>query len=131
MIEAAVVVDSEGLPMHWHTPPGRSAVAIPDSRELWTVLWDNRQRLGGIAHTHPGAGVPVPSKEDLTTFAACEAALGRRVQWWIVTRDHARCFQWSGPDRLDYGPCGVSGEPAWIEELRARSYGRAVARRAS
>lgn len=125
MVEVAVVVDQEGLPLYWHLPPGRSALAIPDSRDLWDILWRYRERLGGVAHSHPGGGIPVPSKEDLTTFAACEAGLGRRLDWWILTRDHVRCFAWEGPGRLDYAPCRRTDEvPAWVEGLRLRSFGR-------
>lgn len=132
MIETAIVIDTDGQPLHWHLPPGRTAVAIPDSRELWDVIWKHRDHIAAIAHTHPGAGVPVPSKEDLTTFAACEAGLGRRLRWWIVTRNDARCYAWSGPGRLDYGTCRDSDElPDWIDDLRAESYGRNGARRAS
>ena len=123
MTEIAVVVDVDGSPLHWHLPPGRTAVAIPDSPELWEVLWRYRDRVAGIAHTHPGAGIPVPSKEDLTTFAACEAALGRRVRWWIVTRDHARCFRWGGPERLEYTTCEDAEDPPWLEALRTESFG--------
>lgn len=124
VIETAIVIDRDDLPVHWHLPPGRTAVAIPDSRELWNVLWKHRETLGGIAHTHPGGGIPVPSKEDLTTFAACEAGLGRRLRWWIVTRDNTRCYAWSGPGRLEYDTCRDSDEvPDWVDELRAESYG--------
>lgn len=131
MTEAAIVIDHDGRPVHWHLPPGRTAVAIPDSRDLWDVLWKHRDRVGAVAHTHPGAGIPLPSKEDLTTFAACEAALGKRLRWWIVTRSHARCYAWSGPERLDYEPCRDTDEdPEWIETLRAESYGLVNGRRA-
>lgn len=123
LTEIALVVDLDDAPLHWHLPPGRTAVAIPDSRELWDVLWTHRNRIGAVAHTHPGGGVPVPSREDLSTFAACEAGLGRRLQWWIVTRDHARCFRWCGPDRHEYGTCTATGEPDWIEALRSESFG--------
>ena len=94
MIEAALVFDREGRTLFWHLPPGRSAGSIPDTQDLWEVLWENRDRLGGVAHTHPWEGDALPSQTDVTTFAAVEAGLGRRLQWWVVTFNDAGCFKW-------------------------------------
>ena len=90
MLEAAAVIDTTGSLIHWHVPAGRSAVSLPDSRSLWSVLWDSRDRLAGVAHTHPGTGRPVPSWEDLTTFSACEAGLGVRLSWWRTALEGCR-----------------------------------------
>ncbi|MBI2569423.1 MAG: hypothetical protein HYV63_20605 [Candidatus Schekmanbacteria bacterium] len=107
MIEAACVLDDRGTVIHWHLPQGRTGAMLPDSRELWLVLWEHRSRLGAVAHTHPWTGEALPSATDVTTFAACEAALGRRLVWSIVTADQCACFSWLGPGRLDYAsvPC--------------------------
>ena len=102
MLEAAAVIDITGAPIHWHLPAGRTAVHLPDSRSLWEVLWESRSRLAGVAHTHPGAGLPVPSWEDLTTFSACEEGLGKRLDWWIATADQVRVFRWVGPTPYRY-----------------------------
>jgi len=102
MIEAAFVFDKDGNIIHWHLPPGRSAGYIPDSRDLWTVLWENRENLGGVAHTHPWHGRPGPSGTDVTTFSACEGALGALLIWPIVTFDQVQCFAFRGPDPHDY-----------------------------
>lgn len=122
MIEVALVFDLDGEVIHWHLPPGRSGGAIPDSRGLWEILWENRERLGGVAHTHPWNGRPGPSQTDVTTFAACEAALGKRLLWPIVTFDQVVSFEWVGPDPHAYGglsfcPFGVDN----LEELRNQS----------
>jgi hypothetical protein len=101
-MEAGLVFDGQGAPIHWHTPPDRTGVALPDSRALWEVLWENRHRLGGVAHTHPFCGPPAPSVTDLTTFAAVEAGLGQRLLWPIVTFTAVGYYVWFGPDRLDY-----------------------------
>jgi hypothetical protein len=69
-MEAGVVVDRAGLPLHWHIPEGRTAGALPDSALLWDVLWTRRHELAGFAHSHPGRGAPAPSTADLSTFAA-------------------------------------------------------------
>ena len=121
MLEAAVVIDLSGAPIHWHLPAERTAVHLPDSRSLWQVLWAERQRLAGVAHTHPGVGSPAPSWEDLTTFAACEAGLGRRLDWWIATMDQIRLFRWAGPSPHRYLGCPLTAPPAWLPQLRARS----------
>ncbi|MBT3219764.1 MAG: hypothetical protein HN348_11780 [Proteobacteria bacterium] len=118
MRETAVVIGSDGQVLYWHAPLKRTMVAIPDTRALWDVLWQHREQLLGVAHTHPG--IPAPSQEDLTTFAACEAGLGRRLKWWILTADRARCFAWKGPEKLTY--IGTKAHFAtWMAELRHRS----------
>ena len=121
MIEVALVFDTAGKTLYRHLPPGRSGGWIPDSRALWEVLWENRHRLGGVAHTHPWRGSASPSNTDITTFAAVEAALGKRLQWLIVTFSEVRTFEWQCPYRLSYrerstpNPLRVS-EVAWLRE---------------
>jgi hypothetical protein len=121
MIEAGVVVDLEGKPLHWHVPTGRTGTSIPDSRELWDVLWTNRERIAGFAHTHPGRGLPGPSHEDVTTFSAVELALGRRLDWWIATSDRVAVVRWRGPGNYDYGTEPLEVDPPWVAELRSHS----------
>lgn len=126
MREACVVLDRNGHPIHWHLPGDRTVCAIPDSRSLWDVIWENRERLGGIAHTHPGSGVPAPSHEDVTTFAAVEAALGRRLNWWIVSSDKYVLLHYV-KTKVEDPHSYVSSEipwipqPEWVEDLRRAS----------
>jgi plasmid maintenance system antidote protein VapI len=94
MIETAFVFDKDGSIIHWHLPPGRTGGSLPDSRGLWDIMWENREILGGVAHTHPWSGQPWPSMTDVTTFSACERALGRRLIWPIITFDRIECFRW-------------------------------------
>lgn len=124
MIEVALVFDKDGKPIHWHVPPGVSSGAIPDSRSLWDVLWENRKRLGGVAHTHPWNGIPVPSGTDETTWAAIEAGLGVRLWWPIVTMDNVRYYAWNEDGYKTQHVVDGSGGEHWddnIEELRRRS----------
>lgn len=121
MIEAGVVIDKQGNALHWHLPPGRNTGALPDSRDLWDVLWENRDTIAGFAHSHPGSGVTGPSSTDLTTFAAVEAGLGRRLVWWITSSDHLIALRWVGPGRLTYHSVNVDEEPEWVHELRRLS----------
>jgi len=120
MIEAGVVVTGWG-PMYWHLPKGRSGGSIPDSRKLWDVLWDLRQEAFlGFAHSHPGSGKPGPSMTDLTTFAAVELGLGRRLTWWIVNSDSMIGLQWEGPEKYDYNEFSVN-TPPWARKLMVLS----------
>lgn len=120
-IEAGVLVNLDCEPIYWHLPEGRHVGGLPDSRELWEVIWKQRDDLLGFAHSHPGGGEPIPSREDLTTFAVIESALGKRLVWWIASEDDFVELCWVGPDRLDYrkGPCMY--EPQWMSELRLLS----------
>jgi len=120
-IEAGVVLDLEGKPIFWHLPPGRTGGSLPDSSELWDVLWENRRRLSGFAHSHPGAGEPGPSYTDVTTFQAIESALGRRIDWWITSSDHVALFRWVGPDKYSYQGILMRTEPDWANRLRELS----------
>lgn len=90
MMEAGVVIDIHDQPIFWHVPTDRTGGSLPDSRQLWDVLWDAHQRgaLKGFAHTHPGSGVPGPSSTDIETFRAIEQALGRPLEWWITSHDN-------------------------------------------
>lgn len=132
MIEMALVFDKYGKPMHWHEPPGSSGVSIPDSRELWDILWASRVRLGGVAHTHPLSMLAAPSPEDVTTFRAIEDGLGRLLVWPIVTPSETRYWirniddHYCPADLLGAMPLMNSAErKAWIEttfELRNKSF---------
>lgn len=84
-IEVGVLISKSMDVIHWHLPTGRSVGELPDSRELWDVMWKNRFRLLGFAHSHPGIATPRPSTTDITTFAAIEAGLGVRLNWWILS----------------------------------------------
>lgn len=120
-MEAAVVLGWDWRPIHFHTPAGRTGGSLPDSHDLWSVIWENRRRVLGVAHSHPGSGMPAPSHEDVTTFSAVERGLGVRLIWPIVTLDSARAFVWQGPGPLAYGdwivPLDAAMQEAWINEL--------------
>jgi len=119
-LEAGVLLDFQGRPLYWHLPPNRTGGSLPDSRDLWEVFWENRHQLSGFAHSHP-MGMACPSHMDLTTFAAIEAALGRRLDWWIITPDHLVLTRWMGKDELSYKSLPVSQRPEWFAELLKNS----------
>jgi hypothetical protein len=117
-IETGVLISFDGHPIHWHLPPGRSCGYLPDSRDLWDIIWENRASLDGFAHSHPGFGIPSPSHEDVTTFAAVELALGRNLKWWITSANSTILLVRIGNN---YQPDFVSQEPNWIRKLRELS----------
>ena len=121
MLEAGVVLSLEGSPLYWHVPEGRTVGSLPDSRRLWEVLWHRRRDISGFAHSHPGATVVRPSHVDLTSFAAIEAAIGRRLVWPIVGARSMVRVRWGGPGRLDYRWLLAPREPVWTGELRRLS----------
>jgi len=102
LTENALVFDKEGKTLLWHLPEGCNEGYIPDSQDLWEFLWDNREIIGGVAHTHPWDGKAWFSRTDVTTWAACEKGLGIRLVWPVVTFTEVKQFIWVGPDRLDY-----------------------------
>ena len=67
--------------------PSQNCISVERDR-----IWSNRDRIGGVAHTHPWEGTTSPSSTDLTTFAAIEAGLGKRLYWPIVTMTHVEFF---------------------------------------
>jgi proteasome lid subunit RPN8/RPN11 len=123
-VETGALIDFDGEPIYWHTPNGRSGASLPDSRELWNIIWENRNKLLGFAHSHPGCGIPGPSYEDVTTFSAIELALGKRLVWWIVSCDGFVELVWIGPDELHYGIRPHKRRPSsysWVLKLRELS----------
>jgi hypothetical protein len=109
-VETALVFDDRGQTLHWHLPANRSAGYLPDSAFLWQFLWENRKHLGGVAHTHPWDGLAQPSATDLSTFAAIESGLGRRLIWPILTFTETVYAEWVGPGALAY----TVGYKSWV-----------------
>jgi hypothetical protein len=130
MREAGAVVNKSGEVIYWHVPNDRGIGALPDSRDLWDIIWENRVDIAGFAHTHPGSGTPQPSHTDLTTFAAIEAALGKRLVWWIFTSDMVSTIVWLGPEKLGYKGAAQRSNLGfdWVDRLRELSEIRTVAK---
>ena len=119
--EACCVAErgAEGA-LFWHLPDGRSAGGIPDSRSLWDVLWQHRDKDLIVAHTHPRYGTPQASLIDYVTFQAVEAGLGKRLVWCIASGDKAVCLLWQ--DELQgYVNARMKDAPPWLGELRKLS----------
>ena len=123
MREAGVLIDLKtNEPLYWHAPAGRSCAYLPDSRDLWEVIWEHRGKILGFAHSHPGSGVPVPSHEDLTTFRAIEAALGTSLAWWITSSDVFAMIVPVDYRSWSYVTVPYRIFPKWLDELRRISH---------
>lgn len=122
VMDAPVEIGQSSAPVfYWHSPDGRTGGSLPDSRKLWDVLWALRKaEYLGFAHSHPGSGIPGPSMTDLTTFAAIEVGLGRRLVWWITSSDRTIELRWKGPGKLEYESRQID-DPNWVHELRRLS----------
>lgn len=127
-MERAVVIDKNNEAVMWHLPHGCTVGSIPDSVDLFDFMWDNMETVRGVAHSHPGAGSTGPSGTDVTTWSACERALGRRLLWWITTMDQLYVFWWAGPEKYDYAGKRVQDPEVlrseWVQTLRELSYAR-------
>jgi len=119
-MEVGVVVFEDGH--YWHEPDGSTSGSLPDSWTLWDVLWENRDRLVGFAHSHPGSGVPAPSHTDISTFRAVEQALGRNLEWWVISRDHVVLCTWERGSTGTWVAHIDEDEHVWLDELRRLSY---------
>jgi hypothetical protein len=86
-----------------------SPAALPDSRTRWEAIWDHRDELEVIAHSHP-IGPAAFSAEDESTMQAIDSALGKLVRYCVVapsvTIDRA-------------GP--MTPEPWWAAMMRLAS----------
>jgi hypothetical protein len=124
MKEVGVLVDTKGKPIYWHLPQGSTSGSLPECPDFWDVIWENRSKIFGFAHSHPGSGIPGASYEDITTFAPIESALGRRLIWWITSSDTLVHYIWEGPKEYTYRRYSNFVDPEgfnWLNELRQRS----------
>jgi hypothetical protein len=119
-LEAGVVLDLYGVPIHWHLPLDRTVGSLPDSSDLWQVFWEHRSDLSGFAHSHP-SGMAAPSHTDLTTFSGVELGLGQRLDWWIATPTHLVLCRWVGRSDLGYKTVLVTQRPLWFIKLLEHS----------
>ncbi len=90
-----------------------SPTLLPDSRVRWNAIWERRDAVVEIAHSHP-IGPLAFSEEDRTTMEALESGLGRPLRFSVVA-----------PDGMIASDCGVEGpvadEPGWAALLRLAS----------
>lgn len=92
-----------------------SPAALPDSRTRWEAIWEHRDELEAIVHSHP-VGPSAFSQEDESTMAAIDAALGKAMHYCVVA------------PRVTISRTGLEGpikhldpEPWWAYLLRLSS----------
>ncbi len=90
-----------------------TAWALPDSRARWEAIWERRDGLETIAHSHPGGPLAF-SEEDRTTMDALDSALGRPLRYAVVAPNGVIV-------RAAEGTRILEGEPAWATPLRRAS----------
>jgi hypothetical protein len=91
-----------------------SATKIPDNRERWEIIWQHRNEITEIAHSHPGEFLDF-SSEDLTTMEAVEAGVGKTFTWSIITKNGFLSRYGDRDTRRD-------DFPWWLDLLRTLSY---------
>jgi len=91
-----------------------SPVHLPDSRARWEAIWSRRSEIAEIAHSHP-VGPLAFSREDETTMAALESALGRTLIFSVVA-PRGMVRRNGNKQEIVHGP-----EPEWAYRLRSDS----------
>src|SRR5262245_24008882 len=98
-----------------------SAAKIPDNQDRWNVIWQHRDEITEIVHSHPGEFLDF-SSEDLTTMEAIEAGTGKTFTWSIVTKSGYL-------SRKDGKDAERDDSPWWLALIRALSYGETKRRK--
>jgi hypothetical protein len=93
----------------------QSPIALPDSRTRWEAIWERREQLVEIAHSHP-VGPLAFSHEDETTMEALLAALGKPIRFSVVA-PNGMIARVDGKDAL----VALADEPWWTALLRLAS----------
>ena len=92
-----------------------SAAAMPDSRSRWEAIWERRDAVREIAHSHP-IGPLAFSWEDQTTMDALELALGRTIRFSVVAPNGMIAREGASNETVRVDP-----EPWWAGLLRNAS----------
>lgn len=92
-----------------------SQTRIPDERARWEIIWEHRDEITEIAHSHPGDFLDF-SREDLTTMDAVEAGTGKMFLWSVVTKGGFLSRKGGQDDHH-------RDSPWWLDLMRKLSYG--------
>lgn len=92
-----------------------SPAALPDSRDRWEAIWQHRDELEAIVHSHP-VGPSAFSAEDESTMEAIDSALGKAMRYCVVAPRVT--IQRTG---LDAEVTNLDPEPWWVALLRLAS----------
>jgi hypothetical protein len=97
-----------------------SPVRLPDSRARWEAIWERRDRIVEIAHSHP-IGPLAFSREDETTMRALVTALGRSLRFSVVAPDGMVRRDEPLEATIETDDVVVTNEPWWTTLLRLAS----------
>ncbi|HMR76236.1 MAG TPA: hypothetical protein PKD61_14035 [Polyangiaceae bacterium] len=61
----------------------QSPSQLPDSRKRWQMIWEHRDELEELSHSHPNGPLAF-SREDETTMQALETALGKTLRFSVL-----------------------------------------------
>lgn len=111
MREVCILLSADGAIL-W-ADASTSPTRLPDSRTRWEAIWEHRERLVAIAHSHP-MGPSAFSAEDESTMTALDDALGRRLTYYVTSPDST--ISRTGDDNHTISP-----EPWWAALLRLAS----------
>lgn len=111
MREVCILLSADGAIL-W-ADASTSPTLLPDSRTRWEAIWEHRERLAAIAHSHPH-GPSAFSAEDESTMAALDDALGRRLTYYVVSPQ--KTISRTGDDKTETIP-----DPWWAALLRLAS----------
>lgn len=112
--EVCFLIDHNGE-VFWQDTDDNSGY-LRDHRDRWTAIWENRDRLAVIAHSHP-CGPEGFSSEDVSTMEAISRALGRWLMFSVVAPEHTLLL--NGGEH--FARLTRALEPAWARELRVAS----------
>lgn len=97
----------------WADASSEDPSRLPDSQARWQAIWQHRDELEELSHSHP-MGPLAFSEEDETTMAALEAALGKTLKFSIVAPG-GMLMKLGEEQRL------LENEPWWAGLLRLSS----------
>ena len=90
-----------------------SPTALPDSRQRWERIWEHRNEIEELAHSHPNGPLAF-SAEDETTMLALESALGTTLTFSVVAPNGMLRKRGAALTKVDQ-------EPWWTGLLRLSS----------
>jgi len=99
-----------------------------DTREWYDFLWKHRNRIFGLAHTHPdldGTGTAHPSSIDLTSWQSLEIGFGTKWLYYVVTQSDICVVRLTAlVPKIEYTTQRMYQGPWWIGMIRDLSYRR-------
>jgi hypothetical protein len=112
MLREVCILVGRGGAILW-ADASNSPAALPDSRARWQAIWEHRDELEDIVHSHP-VGPAAFSAEDESTMQAIDSALGRVMRYTVVAPRAVI-------SRVGTDTAHVSPEPWWAGLVRLAS----------